>query len=561
MKVETIPIGRIKPSPMNPRKTFDQDDLMELAQNIKEQGLLQPITVRPVESTDSDPLADGCYEIVCGERRYRAMSILADGDNYKVPCLIRSMTDDEAFDAMITENLQRKDVDPMEEAFAFSKLAERGSATEDIALRFGKSRRFVLDRIKLNKLIPELTLRLKDGEMSISAAMIICKLDEDLQREFHKRYSHYASVSKGDAERFCNSIFQYLSHSAWFNGERKDFDGGCGLKCSECPYNTINVGCIFYEMKAETTEARCTNKDKYQDKKLAYLMTLIDEHADDIIKKGEPLEFGKIAVVADISDYVNDRSEIDKFIGMVEAKGYEVFIKSEAFGAYSYYNPGDERLDEKLANHEVFRCLSINAYCRDVNVNERYYQFKKDLEGVDNKAIQEGAEVAKLAERYKKASDKCRLNRSSSISEIFGFSASKLNTDPLSETELDVLAAYMLRHADWKMRSAMLGNSAQPSADVCYDFVTKYRDKRDCIIRDYLRNFLYDVGGVSQGYAAQSAVAEEWAPDELKRIEEEYAAELEKKTAKIVKQLNDMGYTTEGKKIESKKSTKGKRNK
>ena len=105
----------------------------------------------------------------------------------------------------------------------------------------------------------------------------------------------------------------------------------------------------------------------------------------------------------------------------------------------------------------------------------------------------------------------------------------------------------------------MLGNSAQQSADACYDFITKNRDKRDCIIRDYLRNFLYDVGGVSQGYAAQSAVAKQWAPDELKRVEEAYAAELEKKTAKIAKQLNDMGYTTEGKKIESKKSRKSKK--
>lgn len=78
------------------------------------------------------------------------------------------MTDDEAFDAMITENLQRKDVDPIEEAFAFSQLIEKGRTLEDIALRFGKSTRFVFDRVKLNGLIPELKARVRDGEIPIS---------------------------------------------------------------------------------------------------------------------------------------------------------------------------------------------------------------------------------------------------------------------------------------------------------------------------------------------------------------------------------------------------------
>ena len=80
MEVQAIPIGHIQPSPMNPRKTFEQEDLQELAQSIKEQGLLQPITVRPINSSDTDPFAASHYEIVCGERRYRAMCMIADED-------------------------------------------------------------------------------------------------------------------------------------------------------------------------------------------------------------------------------------------------------------------------------------------------------------------------------------------------------------------------------------------------------------------------------------------------------------------------------------------------
>lgn len=154
----------IQPSPMNPRKTFDGAKLEELAQNIEEQGLLQPITVRKIsdgethidEETGEVVSVEPRYEIVCGERRFRAWNLLANKSSKynEIPCIIREMTDEQAFDAMITENLQRQDVDPVEEAIAFSLLLENGNAIEDIAIRFGKSIRFIQDRVKLKGLIP-----------------------------------------------------------------------------------------------------------------------------------------------------------------------------------------------------------------------------------------------------------------------------------------------------------------------------------------------------------------------------------------------------------------------
>lgn len=163
-KIQEINLYEIRPSAMNPRKTFDQEALQELADNIKSQGLLQPITIRPVDELLNKDGTVCHYEVVCGERRYRAVKL---NGSKTIPCIVRELTDEQAFDAMITENLQRKDVDPTEEAFAFGELAKRGQTTEEIALRFGKSTRFVLDRIKLNKLIPELMLRVKDGTMAL----------------------------------------------------------------------------------------------------------------------------------------------------------------------------------------------------------------------------------------------------------------------------------------------------------------------------------------------------------------------------------------------------------
>ena len=107
MEVQQIPIGDIKPSPLNPRKTFDEGALQELADNIRQQGLLQPITVRPI-TDDTDPLSIGGYEIVCGERRYRALTIIADGNKtYKVPCIIRTLNDAETYKQRIVNRGHR----------------------------------------------------------------------------------------------------------------------------------------------------------------------------------------------------------------------------------------------------------------------------------------------------------------------------------------------------------------------------------------------------------------------------------------------------------------------
>ena len=232
MEVQNIRIDLISPSPLNPRKTFDEAALQELAGNIEKQGLLQPITVRVAKSEDVTDLETGdvaaipcSYEIVCGERRFRAVSLLKakeDEENVAkmkahrkksekfqtIACIVREMTDDEAFDAMITENLQRKDVDPIEEAFAFAQLTEKGRTLEDIALRFGKSTRFVFDRIKLNNLISELKMRVRDGDIPLSGAMILSKLDKEAQMEFHE--GNQSTCSTDMIRRFVSNSFMEL---------------------------------------------------------------------------------------------------------------------------------------------------------------------------------------------------------------------------------------------------------------------------------------------------------------------------------------------------------------
>ena len=266
-QIEKIPVMYIHTSPMNPRKTFDEAKIEELAQNIEEQGLLQPITVRKIsdeethidEETGEVVSVEPRYEIVCGERRFRAWNMLAKkSDKYnEIPCIVREMTDEQAFDAMITENLQRQDVDPVEEAIAFSLLLENGNAVEDIAVRFGKSIRFIQDRVKLKGLIPELIDMLRQELIPISGAMLLAKLDIDAQKEFYnENVNGESAASISDIKEYIDDLFCVIDKAQFFS---EDNFSDSIPSCSGCINNTANHGCLFYEMKGK--EQKCINRD------------------------------------------------------------------------------------------------------------------------------------------------------------------------------------------------------------------------------------------------------------------------------------------------------------
>ena len=167
-----VALADIQPSGFNPRKRFDETSLYELAESIKQQGVLQPITVRPVDGTDR-------YGIVFGERRYRA-SVIAGRD--EIPAIVTELSDEEAEEMAITENLQRKDVTPVEEAAAYQRLIESGRHTvQTLAQLFGKNENYIRTRLKLTALIPEIAALLDADEITISVAAETCRYGEDIQ--------------------------------------------------------------------------------------------------------------------------------------------------------------------------------------------------------------------------------------------------------------------------------------------------------------------------------------------------------------------------------------------
>ena len=173
-KIETLPLREIEPDPGQPRKTFDDETLAELSASIAEHGLLQPIAVRPKPS--------GGYLIVAGERRWRASRMAGLTE---VPVIVKDVTDEQAMELALVENLQREDLDPVEEAAGIRELMTRCNLTQEQAARkLGKSRSALANSLRLLSL-PETVLELlKSGFITIGHAKVVLGLPTpELQEE------------------------------------------------------------------------------------------------------------------------------------------------------------------------------------------------------------------------------------------------------------------------------------------------------------------------------------------------------------------------------------------
>ena len=173
-RIETLPLREIEPDPGQPRKTFDDETLAELSASIAEHGLLQPIAVRP------RPM--GGYSIVAGERRWRASRMAGLTE---VPVIVKDVTDEQAMELALVENLQREDLDPVEEAAGIRELMTRCDLTQEQAARWrGKSDSALANSLRLLNL-PETVLELlKSGFITIGHAKVVLGLPTpELQEE------------------------------------------------------------------------------------------------------------------------------------------------------------------------------------------------------------------------------------------------------------------------------------------------------------------------------------------------------------------------------------------
>lgn len=175
-EIKQIAMESIEPNPYQPRITFDEDSLQELAASIEEKGVLQPITVREKGER---------FELVAGERRWRAARMAGLKE---IPALVRKLSDREIMEIALIENLQRQDLNPIEEAQAYGVLMQEfGLTQEEVAQAVGKGRPTVANRLRLLRLPGKVQEHIADGSLSPGHGKILVIMDEDRANSLAKR--------------------------------------------------------------------------------------------------------------------------------------------------------------------------------------------------------------------------------------------------------------------------------------------------------------------------------------------------------------------------------------
>jgi len=175
-QIREVPTSRILPNPAQPRLSYEEESLVELADSIREHGVLQPILVRPVGSQ---------FELIAGERRWRA-SRMAQRDS--IPAIVVEFDDETALEVSIIENLQREDVSPLEEAAMFRKMTDLGYSLRQLAQKIGKDKGYVENRIRLAEAPPEIRELVSLRKDTLSHAYELMKIgDERTRRRLAKK--------------------------------------------------------------------------------------------------------------------------------------------------------------------------------------------------------------------------------------------------------------------------------------------------------------------------------------------------------------------------------------
>ena len=195
---QLLPIHKVEPNPDQPRHDFDEEELQALADSISVHGVIQPLTVRELPS--------GYYQIIAGERRWRAARLANLSD---VPVVIIEADDKKAMELALIENLQRQDLNPVEEALGYQSLInEYGLTQEEAAGRVGKSRPAVANALRLLSLCPEVLEKLRSGELTAGHARAVLQLKSEKKQQEDAQKIIAIGLSVRQAELLCKNMLK-----------------------------------------------------------------------------------------------------------------------------------------------------------------------------------------------------------------------------------------------------------------------------------------------------------------------------------------------------------------
>ncbi|WP_431440082.1 ParB/RepB/Spo0J family partition protein [Bacteroides hominis] len=300
-----LDITTVHPSADNHRKTFNDASLQELAESIREVGVLQAIAVRPHTA--------GGYEIIYGERRYRA-SLLAGAKTIKAT-IYNNITDDEAEDMSLSENLQREEVRPTEEAKAFKRLLEKGRYDMySLVSRFGRSEKYIYTRLKLNELYQPIGELLDNETITISVAEEISTYEPNIQKDVYEK--HLKENSRDNWAGYTLKLFKkYFEEYYTTDLEQYKFDK---TECKSCVHNAAN-----YNLFAEHNGCgHCTNRKCLDTKNAAFVAKETEK-----LLKSDP----KLVIARPYYGGINETA-----LQKLDKKGYEIKELNYTVSAQSF---------------------------------------------------------------------------------------------------------------------------------------------------------------------------------------------------------------------------------
>lgn len=453
-----LQLDKIDIGPTNPRTEFDTESLSELSKSIIIHGILQPIIVRyhPDEAAKNDDV----FQLVCGERRYRA-SILAGSQT--IPASIRELNDDEVFELQIIENLERKDVHPMDEAIAFKKMIDSGKYTmEDISAKIAKTPTFVAQRLKLNDLVPELQEEFLKGEFGIGHAVLLSRIGLDQQQEIFqgskdKWNPGYGTVSelKQSLERSNNDLDEAI-----FPLADKQLLPKAGA-CMNCSKNSFANPILFPEEKEENL---CFDKSCYKEKESVFYY----QKVDSVIKENP----GVILV----DNYYNSKRNIVE--SLLKENDKTVL---QSYSEYSEDDSGNTVAFHLDKLHYINIILKEGAKVKNVSSdpNENIKKEISSLKDRANRALELDREKI-----YKRSIDE--LVKDETKREVL------FSMDPLSENEKKALFSTLMSYDNEKWLKELTGAKDIGYSITRADFIREYYSDEllNAVIRKHLKREL-----------------------------------------------------------------------
>lgn len=533
MQVKEIKLSEIAPSALNPRKTFDESELKELAQSIEANGLIQPVTLRKYTGEDGKK-----YEIVCGERRFRAVSLLGKDT---IQAVVKELDDKQAFACMVIENLQRKDIDPMEEAQALKHLFNKGAVSvKEIAKMLGKSQSFVVNRIQLNNILPEFVQLMRDGLLNLVHLQVISNLRKDQQKmlyELRFQLSHIerweGKIPKVDVlKSWIDESVMGLLSSAHFNPTDETFttckEKTGSLSCKGCKFCTATFPTRF----KETDNPRCMNIELYRLKNQEAVLRKAKESGLPLVYAGSKEDNATILEAANAMLLYPQPLGNREYLVEPEEPVRENFADEEKYNTrYQSYERVRGVFDDNIKAGMVVRVFEV-SYHGNISGEMKYlYNVTSNDNGdADSVQVFQANQLTEVRTKLRTLEEKKqeeRVERQRAFIESTTDYIQK--TENVDDTEENVFLALLATRLPAQFRSS-IGLDFDTVVDVRESF-DKLTANKSAIMREFIRTMLSDKQVCySRSYASLLDITMNHSySNDVAEIDSNLTAEYEKK--------------------------------